>query len=312
MGRPEETLDRDGSPVREFAFWLRDLRHRCDLTYSELARRAQYATSTMQAATAGRRFPTLPVTMAFVKACGGDERAWRAYWAQARRLLDEGAAGALSQQVSPPWAAGGHPPPASQPAAQPADGWYIESFTALLRLDAEPVEALEWRRIVATADGVSELLASVSVPRHPSAPDQAPRLESELLYGGFIQTRQQPYDGYFENVVVLPRPLRAGERHEYGLRVVVPAGQLMNSHYVHVPRRRSDHFELRIRFGDPRPPGPAWVVRAASLPVIYQRQPTSERLTPDRFGDVAISFSDLQLGLGYGICWPEPARIPPG
>jgi hypothetical protein len=165
---------------------------------------------------------------------------------------------------------------------------------------------------VATADGVGELLASVSVPRHPDAPDQAPRLESELLYGGFIQARQQPYDGYFENVVVLPRPLRAGECHEYGLRVVVPAGQLMNSHYVHVPRRRSDHFELRIRFGDPRPPEPAWVVRAAPLPVIYQRVPTSERISPDRFGDVSVSFSDLRLGLGYGICWPEPARISPG
>jgi Helix-turn-helix domain len=308
MGRPQETLDRDGSPVREFAFWLRDLRHRSGLTYEELAKSAHYATSTMQAATAGRRFPTLRVTMAFVKACGGDERAWRAYWAQARRLLDVGAPGAVSQYASPPWATGGP----QAPASQPVDGWYIESFTALLRLDVEPIEALERRRIVATTDGVSELVASVSVPRHPGAPDQAQRLESELLYGGFIQARQQPYDGYFESVIVLPHPLRAGERHEYGLRVGIPAGQLMNSHYVHVPRRRSDHFELRIRFGDPRPPGPAWVVRAAPPPVIYQREPTSERLTPDRFGDVSVSFSDLRLGLGYGVCWPEAARISPG
>jgi hypothetical protein len=307
MGRPQETLDRDGSPIREFAFWLRDLRRRSGLTYEELAKSAHYATSTMQAAAAGRRLPTLGVTMAFVAACGGDERAWRAYWAQAQRLLDEGAPGAVSQSASPPWATGGP----QRVERAPADGWYIESFTALLRLDAEPIEALEQRRIVATADGLSQLVTSVSVPRHPGAPDQPQGLESELLYGGFSQARQQPYDGYFENVIVLPRPLRAGERHEYGLRVGIPAGQLMTPHYVHVPRRRSDHFELRIRFGDPRPPGRAWVVRAAPPPAIYQREPTSELLTPDRFGDVSVSFSDLRPGLGYGVCWPEAARISP-
>ena len=103
MGRPQEPLDRDGSPVREFAFWLRDLRHRSGLTYEQLGKSAHYATSTVQAATAGRRFPTLRVTLAFVEACGGDERAWRAYWAQARRLLDEGAPDGVRQFVSPPW-----------------------------------------------------------------------------------------------------------------------------------------------------------------------------------------------------------------
>jgi transcriptional regulator with XRE-family HTH domain len=308
MGRPQAPLNRDGSPVREFAFWLRDLRHRSGLTYEQLGKDAHYATSTVQAATAGRRFPTLRVTMAFVAACGGDEPEWRAYWAQTRRLLDEEAPDGVSRSVSPPWAPGG--PPAT--GSQHADGWYIESFTALLRLDAEPIEALEQRRIVATADGVGELVTSVTVPRHPGAPDQSHGLESELLYGGLIEGRQQPYDGYFENVIVLPRPLRAGERHEYGLRLRIPAGQPMSSHYVHVPRRRSDHFGLRVRFGGARPRGSAWVVRAAPPAVIYQRQPTAERLAPDRFGEVSVSFSDLRPGLGYGVCWPEDAQISPG
>jgi len=55
----QEPLERDGSPAREFAFWLRDLRHRSGLTYEQLARSAHYATSTMQAATTGQRLPTL-------------------------------------------------------------------------------------------------------------------------------------------------------------------------------------------------------------------------------------------------------------
>ena len=58
MGRPEEPLERNGSPVREFAFWLRDLRRQAGITYEQLAGKAHYAVSTMQAAAAGRRLPT--------------------------------------------------------------------------------------------------------------------------------------------------------------------------------------------------------------------------------------------------------------
>ena len=88
MGRPEEPLHRDGSPVREFAFWLRDLRNRSGLTYQQVARSANYAISTVQAAAAGRTLPTLKVTMAFVTACGGDTAAWRRYWMRVKRSLE--------------------------------------------------------------------------------------------------------------------------------------------------------------------------------------------------------------------------------
>lgn len=164
---------------------------------------------------------------------------------------------------------------------------------------------------MATADGVSELVTAVSVPRHAGAPDESQDLESELLCGGFLQSRHQPYDGYFENLIVLPRPLRAGERHEYGLRLRIPDGQLMNSHYVHVPRRRSDHFELRIRFGDPRPPGrPGWCERP--------RRRSSTEASRRASGSTRMVWRyqrrlhRLAVGLGYGVCWPEPARTSPG
>ena len=58
MARPEDPLERDGSPVRDFAFWLRDLRRTAGVTYQSLAQAAHYATSTMQAAAAGQRLPT--------------------------------------------------------------------------------------------------------------------------------------------------------------------------------------------------------------------------------------------------------------
>jgi hypothetical protein len=313
MGRPQQPLHRDGSAVREFAFWLRDLRKRSGLTYDQLGKNAHYATSTVQAATAGNRLPTLRVTIAFVKACGGDVQQWRDYWTQIQRALDRGAPHALKRPVTPPWAH--HALPASlAPAAgagrpsqphDPPDGWFVESFTALLKLDAGPVEALEHRIIVSTVDGLSELTTSVSVPRHPDDASHEHKLDSELLYGGSLELREQPYESYLRHVIVLPRPLRRGEKHKYALRMRIPSGQPMAPHYVHVPFRRSDHFELRVRFGPRHLPRAVSVLRAAPTAVIYEREPAAEQVLPDRFGEVQVSFSDLRLGLGYGLRWSE-------
>lgn len=322
MGRPEERLDRDGSPIREFAWWLRDLRNSSGLTYDQLGRATHFATSTVQAATAGNRLPTLRVTMAFVGACGGDAKLWRSYWTQIRRQLDSRAPAGVGGSVSPPWADGLLPTSPQRPAeaggvtlAGPgAGGWFMESFSAVLNMGTEPVEALERRRIVATADGLGELVTSITVPRHPEEGDQEHGLDSELIYGGSLEARQQPYDSYFQHVIVLPRPLRSGERHEYAMRLRVPRGQRMNPHYVHIPYRRSDHFELRVRFAPARIPGAIWVVRDAPTAVVYRAEPGGERLTPDRFGEVYVSFREMRPGLGYGVCWREPDvdRISPG
>jgi transcriptional regulator with XRE-family HTH domain len=321
MGRPQEPLERDGSPVRELAFWLRDLRNRSGLTYEKLGKNAHYATSTVQEAAAGRRLPTHRVIMAFVKACDGDLDAWHEYWTQIRRLLDRDAPRDLSRSIMPPWARSDAPGPAGRANGQRAsdrdlaepgqwetdrsDSWYIESFTALLRLDAEPVEAIEQRTVVATVDGLSELATSVSVPRHPDDACSAHRLDAELLHGGSLELREQPYESYFRNVIVLPAPLRAGERHEYALRLRIPRGQPMASHYVHVPFRRSDYFELRVRFSVDRLPRSVWVLSGAPTAVIYERSPASQTLSPDRFGEIHVRFRDLRLGLGYGVCWQE-------
>lgn len=311
MGRPEEPLQRDGSPVREFAFWLRDLRHRSGLTYDQLGKKAHYATSTVQAATSGRRLPTLRVTMAVVRACGGDTGQWHEYWTRIRRLLDGDVPVGVGRRVEPPWAAVATrpdpgpltPPPAAPVDAGPGDGWFIESFSAVLRLDADPVEALEFRRVAATIDGLAELMTSVSVPRTPDDAGGVHGLDSELLYGGTLERRGQPYDSFFQNVILLPAPLRAGERHEYAIRHRIPSGQPMASHYVHVPYRRSDRFEVRVRFAAARPPGEVWVLRDAPTAAIYRRVPSAERLIPDACGEARASFAGLRPGLGYGISW---------
>ena len=122
MGRPQVPLEQNGSPVRELAFWLRDLRTRAGLTYEQLGRDAHYATSTMQAAASGKSLPTLRVVLAFVDACGGDVSAWRDYWTQIRRLLDEDAPGAVRSSTRPPWAGDGRPPGDAVPGIRSRPG----------------------------------------------------------------------------------------------------------------------------------------------------------------------------------------------
>lgn len=102
MARPEQRLVRDGTPLRELAFWLRDLRTGSGLTYAQLAARSGYSVSTLQEAAAGRRLPTLAVTLAFARACGADPEAWQRYWTQVRRAVDSGTRAA----PGPPWSTG--------------------------------------------------------------------------------------------------------------------------------------------------------------------------------------------------------------
>ena len=307
MGRPERELDRDGSPEREFAFWLRDLRRRSELTYQRMARITRYATSTLQEAAAGRRLPSLKVTLAFVAACGGDQAAWRQYWAEVRRALDTGSPAGARGPIAPP-GAGTEELAVDQPgpgAGDTADGWYVESFSALLRMDVPEPEAVEHRVIVATIAGVSELATSISVPRHPDDGSPEHKLDAELLFGGSLELRHQPYESYFRHVIALPRPLLAGERHDYQLRLRVPPGQQMAPHYVYVPLGRSDRFELRIRFARDRLPQAVWILSGVPTAVIYERGETGAALAPDRFGEVHAEFRDLRVGHGYGIRWQE-------
>lgn len=83
MGRPEKPVDASGGAVAAFASELRRLRVRAgNPTYRDMARSALFSSSVLSSAASGRRLPTLPVTLAFVEACGGDREAWRRRWLQ--------------------------------------------------------------------------------------------------------------------------------------------------------------------------------------------------------------------------------------
>src|SRR5439155_4360685 len=99
--------------------------------------------------------------------------------------------------------------------------WTVASFVALLRMDVEPPEAIELRRIVAATDGLDELVTSISVPRHPDDRSGSHGLRAELLFGGRLERREQPYESYFQNVIALAGPLAAGGEHDYAIRLTM-------------------------------------------------------------------------------------------
>src|SRR5262245_54477754 len=81
-GRPEKTIVGDG-PVERFARAMRAERERANLTYRELAKRAKYSPSSLNAAVSGTTLPNWPLARAFLVACGCSESEWKKRWDRA-------------------------------------------------------------------------------------------------------------------------------------------------------------------------------------------------------------------------------------
>lgn len=81
MSRAERPLDAGDGPVLRFAAELRKLRESSGSpAYRELSRRANYSIGTLSDAAGGRKLPSLAVTLAYVRACGGDTAEWTERW----------------------------------------------------------------------------------------------------------------------------------------------------------------------------------------------------------------------------------------
>ncbi|MER6763346.1 MULTISPECIES: nSTAND1 domain-containing NTPase [Amycolatopsis] len=81
MPRSERPLDAEDSALGRFAAGLRRLRDKAGTpTYRELAGRVNYSVAALSTAASGRRVPSLVVTLAYVRGCGGDVEEWRERW----------------------------------------------------------------------------------------------------------------------------------------------------------------------------------------------------------------------------------------
>jgi hypothetical protein len=200
-------------------------------------------------------------------------------------------------------------PPASDDAGQ----WYIERFTALLILDGDHPEAIERRLIRSKVDGLTELTIALDVPVGAGEP-RLP-LNLEAIEGGQLDVTEDTARTRTRYVIRLPRPLNAGDTHEYATRVQVldDDERPMRDYYVLRPERRCDHFDLRVRFSRGRLP--AWVRRVRDEDVYsyytYADVPApDERVAVDIYGEANQSFDRLRAHYGYGLQWGWPPADP--
>lgn len=185
------------------------------------------------------------------------------------------------------------------------DGWYVESFHATVVRDGGPPMTVERRTVVAERDGIDELALQWSLPRAGAGSDDHD-LHVRVLYGGTLDHKERRSESRFRLVLTLPRTLRAGETHEYGLLVQVPPDQPMRTHYVYFPSTRCDFFDLRVRFGDVAPER-VWRVSDAFHRDLDEFRLDQDDIAVDAVGEVRTHFSDIAVGHGYGIQWGGPA-----
>jgi hypothetical protein len=124
--------------LEAFARDLLTLRAQADLDYPEMAETSHFEMKTLAAAAGGLRLPTLPVAVAFVRACGGNVAEWEERWQKiADRLTAEttrkrrGDAEETAELVEPAEAlAALEPPKAPAPPSPEPDGGEVYVITS--------------------------------------------------------------------------------------------------------------------------------------------------------------------------------------
>lgn len=183
-------------------------------------------------------------------------------------------------------------------------GWHTGSLRALLRMDVDPPELVEERVIVASTDHLAEIETRFSAPGNSNGTDSP--ITAAVLYGGEIVDEERVGRSHRKFVLRLPKPLNAGDRHEFGLRLSAFPRALMRPYYVLTPLQPCAEFALRVRFGTASLPRSIWRVDGIPPRALDDFEPTDQLLTADRLGEIAIEFSRLQQGLSYGIQWSDP------
>ncbi|MFE0381958.1 helix-turn-helix domain-containing protein, partial [Streptomyces inhibens] len=158
MGRPEKTIDPQDGPVQRFAYELRKLRDEAGgPAYRAMARRVGYSAATLSQAAAGERLATLPVLLAYVRACQGDAEEWQRRWEQVNEEI--------AAQPRPD-DEGGEPPYRGLARFEPADA---ELFFGREEVTGRLEETARRHRVCAvvgaSGSGKSSLLRAGLIPR---------------------------------------------------------------------------------------------------------------------------------------------------
>ncbi|MBB5931864.1 nSTAND1 domain-containing NTPase [Streptomyces echinatus] len=191
-GRREVPVDPAAGPAQRFAQELRKLRQETGgLTYRVMAQRVEYSVTTLSQAAAGQKLPSLEVTLAYVRACGGDEDEWRERWRQAAALA-----------AAVPGEGSGTPPPYRGLARfEPVDA---KLFFGRERLTSRLLNLSRDRRFTAvfgpSGSGKSSLLRAGLIPRLREGIDPALRPAAIRV----LTPGEHPVDTHASRLIPVP------------------------------------------------------------------------------------------------------------
>jgi hypothetical protein len=194
-------------------------------------------------------------------------------------------------------------PSRDEDRTNPENGWYVRTFDALLRLDTATPELIEQRDIVATRDGLRTILARMSLPRRPEDPPTRTALLAEVQHGARIIGQERQGEGHFRYLLELPRPLAAGERHDYTIAFRIPEGQPMRTHYAFVPYVSCERFRVRVRFDPAHLPAAVWRLDRLMPRVMMDHPRPGPPIPLDGAAEAELEFHELDQGYGYGLAW---------
>jgi hypothetical protein len=186
------------------------------------------------------------------------------------------------------------------------EDWHLTRLRALLLLDRAEPSAIEERIVVAASD-LTEITIATSIPVPDGGHPAARRAELRVLYGGTLIRSTWPTATYFRYAIRLPRPLRRGESHEFGVSITTPCGQPFNPRYAIQPLRRCDEFDLRIRFGAAGRARTVWGIAGLPRGMADDFADPEALVHPDAVGDIHLRYEHLKTGLVYGARWSTPA-----
>jgi hypothetical protein len=123
--KPVASIAPDG--LESFARDLRALRAKAELDYPGMAELSHYTMRTLASAAAGLRLPTLPVAVAYVRACGGNVAEWEDRWHKLATKITADAAKRRQGDGDD-----------QQAAAEPSESTAVPEPPAVLAGDPEP------------------------------------------------------------------------------------------------------------------------------------------------------------------------------
>jgi len=186
--------------------------------------------------------------------------------------------------------------------------WCTTRLKVFVSFDLAVPEVFEIRRIMALRDGLTELELGMTLTPPPGWTGEGwiEDLGVDLLHGGGLTGPTMRSTNRVEFHLRLPAPLVQSAEHEYALRVKLPVGRGMAPLYACTPDYECDSFELSIRFRTDSLPARVWRLPGVSPLELDDERANRTSITPNAFGEVHETFTDLEPHLSYGIGWEPP------